>query len=175
MGGRRIRILNIVDQCTRECLVLLTETSISGQRVVSELENLIDYRGLPLCIVSDNGSEFISKSVLNFTLKQGIDWHYIQPGKPYQNGFTESLNDKIRNECLNENMFDTLSEAQQIIEQWRFDYNTCRPHSSLGYKTPDEYAKQIVQQIPLRLTCDGHAKDLLNLNEKRLLSKHSIK
>jgi putative transposase len=136
MGGRRIRILNIVDQCTRECLVLLTETSISGQRVVSELENLIDYRGLPLCIVSDNGSEFISKSVLNFTLKQGIDWHYIQPGKPYQNGFTESLNDKIRNECLNENMFDTLSEAQQIIEQWRFDYNTCRPHSTLKYKTP---------------------------------------
>lgn len=137
--GRRIRILNILDQFSRECLTLLTETSISGTRVALELEHLIEEKGKPLYIVSDNGSEFVSKSILKFADKYNIEWHYTQPVKPYQNSFTESLNDKLRNECLNENIFDAQDEAKEIIENWRVDYNEIRPHSSLNYKTPKEF------------------------------------
>lgn len=166
--GRRIRVLNIMDQCTRECLLLLTETSISGERVARELSKLIDYRGKPKTIVSDNGSEFVSKAILSFALHNHINWHYIKPGKPQQNGFTESLNDKIRNECLNENLFETLLEAKLIIEAWRQDYNNVRPHSSLGYKTPDEFANEQFQAHRLLLTLDGHANDGLNFNSRVL-------
>lgn len=137
--GRRFRVLGVMDQCSRECLTITADTSIPGLRVVRELDRLIQARGKPKLIVSDNGPELTSRAVLIWAAKNNIDWHYIQPGKPQQNGYTESLNDKIRDECLNENWFDSLAEARVIIENWRQDYNHVRPHSSLNYLTPMEF------------------------------------
>lgn len=114
-----------------------------GLRVVRELEYLVHLRGKPKVIISDNGPELTSRAVLIWAAQQQIEWHYIQPGKPQQNGFTESLNDKIRNECLNEHWFCTLGEARRIIEDWRQDYNAVRPHSALGYLTPEEFVPNL--------------------------------
>jgi putative transposase len=141
--GRRFRVLGVLDQCSRECLSLLADTSIGGARVVRVLDQLIGRYGRPACIVSDNGTELTSRVVLQWAQDQRIDWHYITPGKPSENGFTESLNGKIRDECLNEHWFSTLIEARQILEDWRQDYNTMRPHSSLGYKTPAEASARL--------------------------------
>lgn len=140
--GRRFRVLGVLDQCSRECLTITADTSLPGLRVVRELDLLVQMRGKPKVIVSDNGPELTSVAVLIWAAEQGIDWHYIQPGKPQQNGYTESLNDKIRDECLNEHWFGNLAEARQIIEGWRQDYNNVRPHSSLGYLTPMEFVAE---------------------------------
>ncbi len=140
--GRRFRVLGVLDQCSRECLTLVADTSMPGLRVVRELEALVQKRGKPKVIVSDNGPELISAAVLVWADAHKIDWHYIQPGKPQQNGYTESLNDKIRNECLNEHWFRNLAEARALIEEWRQDYNHVRPHSSLNYLTPMEFIQR---------------------------------
>lgn len=137
--GRRFRVLGVLDQCSRECLVITADTSMPGLRVVRELDALVRVRGKPKVIVSDNGPELTSMAVLIWAAEKGIDWHYIQPGKPQQNGYTESLNDKIRDECLNEHWFGNLAEARTLIEDWRQDYNHVRPHSSLNYLTPMEF------------------------------------
>ncbi len=108
-------------------------------RVVREREALIQRLGKPLCIVSDNGSELTSRAVLTWAQERAIEWHYIRPGKPTENGYTESLNGKIRDECLNEHIFVSLARARHLIEAWRMDYNTVRPHSSLNYQTPAAY------------------------------------
>ena len=139
MDGRRFRVLGVMDQCSRECLTAAADTSMPGLRVVRELDTLVKQRGRPKVIVSDNGPELTSRAVLIWAAQQHIDWHYITPGKPQQNGFTESLNGKIRDECLNEHWFRNLAEAREIIEAWRQDYNHVRPHSSLDYKTPMEF------------------------------------
>ncbi len=136
--GRRFRVLGVMDQCSRECLTLVADTSIGGARVVRELEQLIRKRGKPVCIVSDNGTELTSRAVLQWAAEHGIEWHYITPGKPSENGFTESLNGKVRDECLNEHWFGTVAEAREILADWQHDYNTVRPHSSLNYRTPAE-------------------------------------
>jgi putative transposase len=136
--GRRFRILGVMDQCSRECLALVADTSIGGTRVVRELDILLVQRGKPLCIVSDNGTELTSRVVLQWASDQRIDWHYITPGKPTENGFTESLNGKVRDEFLNEHWFSTIAEARHLMEAWRQDYNNVRPHSSLNYRTPAE-------------------------------------
>lgn len=141
--GRRFRVLAIMDQCSREVLSIAADTSMPGLRVARELEHLVQRRGRPKVIVSDNGPELTSQAVSIWAMQHRIDWHYIQPGKPQQNGFTESLNDKIRNECLNEHWFSSLAEARTIIESWRQDYNTVRPHSALGYLTPEEFATKL--------------------------------
>ena len=137
--GRRFRVLGVLDQCSRECLVMAADTSMPGLRLVRELDALVQKRGKPKVIVSDNGPELTSRAVLIWAADNGIDWHYIQPGKPQQNGYTESLNDKIRDECLNEHWFGNLAEARRIIEDWRQDYNHVRPHSALDYLTPMEF------------------------------------
>ena len=137
--GRRFRVLAVVDQCSRECLTITADTSMPGLRVVRELDTLIAIRGKPKVIVSDNGPELTCRAVLIWAAENNIDWHYIQPGKPQQNGYTESLNDKIRDECLNEHWFGSIAEARQIVEAWRQDYNHVRPHSSLNYLTPMEF------------------------------------
>lgn len=137
--GRRFRVLGVMDQCSRECLTLAADTSMPGLRVVRELDLLVKKHGKPKVIVSDNGPELTSRAVLIWAAQNAIDWHYIQPGKPQQNGYTESLNDKIRDECLNEHWFSCLAEARAIIEAWRRDYNHVRPHSALGYLTPMEF------------------------------------
>jgi transposase InsO family protein len=138
--GRRFRILNIVDDVTRECLGAIPDTSISGKRVARELTMLIATRGKPQMIVSDNGTEFTSNAILGWAKDHGVDWHYIAPGKPMQNGYIESFNGRMRDELLNESLFMDLDHARQLIGAWITDYNTARPHSSLGYKTPAVYA-----------------------------------
>jgi len=138
--GRRFRILNIVDDVTRECLTAIPDTSISGKRIARELTMLIGIRGKPQMIVSDNGTEFTSNAILSWSKDHGVDWHYIAPGRPMQNGYIESFNGRMRDELLNESLFINLDQARQLIGAWVTDYNTARPHSSLGYKTPAAYA-----------------------------------
>ena len=141
--GRRFRVLTIVDDYSRECLSLVADTSLSGLRVAIELDTLIRDRGKPNTIVSDNGTELTSMAVLKWCQETGVDWHYIQPGKPMQNAFVESFNGSFRDECLNETLFSSLREARDQINQWKEDYNQQRPHSSLGNLTPDEYAQKM--------------------------------
>ena len=139
--GRRFRILCIVDDFSRECLATVVDTSLSGMRVVRELDRLTRERTTPTVIVSDNGTELTSIAVLKWATDR-LAWHYIQPGKPMQNAFVESFNSKLRDECLNEHVFTGLAEARQIINSWRHDYNCLRPHSSLRALTPREFAEQ---------------------------------
>jgi putative transposase len=139
-SGRRFRILNIVDDCTREALACEVDTSLGGERVVRVLERLMEMRGKPGALLSDNGPEFTSRALDQWVYKQGVEQFFIQPGKPQQNAFAESFNGKFRNECLDEHWFADLGEACRQIEDWRIDYNTRRPHSSLGNLTPEEYA-----------------------------------
>lgn len=138
--GRRFRVFNVEDQLTREGLAAEVDTSLPGKRVVQELDAIVAERGKPEKIVSDNGTELTSNAMLKWAEENGVEWHYIAPGKPQQNGFMESFNGKLRDECLNEHVFSSLAEARRIIEAWRIDYNTVRPHSSLGYLTPEEFA-----------------------------------
>ena len=139
-GGRRFRILNVVDDVTRECLAAVPDTSISGGRVARELTLLVARRGKPGMIVSDNGTELTSNTILAWSKDHGIDWHYIAPGKPMQNGYAESFNGRMRDELLNETLFTSLNHARSVITQWVADYNNDRPHSSLGYLTPTAHA-----------------------------------
>ena len=134
--ARRFRMLNVIDDYTRECLALVADTSLSGARVARELDRCIRLYGKPEIIVSDNGTELTSRAILEWQNQTGIAWHYIAPGKPQQNGFVESFNGKLRDECLNEEVFDSLAHARQILGRWRHDYNHHRPHSSLGGLTP---------------------------------------
>jgi putative transposase len=144
--GRRFRILNVVDDVTRESLAAVADTSISGKRVARELTALIEKRGKPGMIVSDNGTELTSKAILAWCAEHRIDWHYIAPGRPMQNGFCESFNGRMRDELLNETLFFGLDHARQAIGSWADDYNAERPHSSLGYQTPAAYAAHSPQQ-----------------------------
>jgi len=141
--GRRFRILTVVDDFTKECVALVPDTSISGLRVARELDQVVELQGMPKTIVSDNGTEFTSMAILKWVQENGIDWHYIQPGKPTQNAFIESFNGKLRDECLNETLFTSLAEASEVLESWKEDYNHQRPHSSLDYLTPNEFALKI--------------------------------
>lgn len=134
--ARRFRILCVVDDYTRECLALVADTSLSGARVARELDRIIRLYGKPKTIVSDNGTELTSRAILEWQNDTGIAWHYIAPGKPTQNAIVESFNGKLRDECLNEEVFDSLSHARKILARWRHDYNHHRPHSSLGGLTP---------------------------------------
>ena len=153
-SGRRFRILCVVDDCTRECLALIADTSLSGVRVARELDAIMAWRGKPPAIVSDNGTELTSNAILGWAESHKVEWHYIAPGKPMQNGFVESFNGRLRDECLNEHLFPNLKEARQIIEEWRIDYNTNRPHSSLNGLTPIEFAARPDQ---------GHNRNRLSL------------
>ena len=137
---RRFRVLTVVDDCTRECLALVADTSLSGLRVARELEALIATRGRPAMIVSDNGTEFTSTAILGFADRSKIDWHYIAPGKPIQNAFIESFNGRLRDELLNETLFPSLPHIRATVTAWRADYNLNRPHSGIGWLTPNEYA-----------------------------------
>jgi putative transposase len=140
--GRRCRVLVVVDDFSRECLVLAVDSSLSGHRVARELDRLVELRGRPLQIVSDNGTELTSHAILRWQENRRVAWHYIAPGKPMQNGFVESLIGRLRDECLNEHLFRSLPAAQRTIELWRADYNTQRPHTSLGGLTPVAFANR---------------------------------
>ena len=151
-GGRRFRILTVVDDCTRECLALIADTSLSGARVARELATLLNTRGKHQTVVSDNGTEFTSNAILKFVDDRKFDWHSIAPGKPTQNAFIESFNGRLRDELLNETLFPSLHYARATLAAWREDYNTERPHSRLGWQTPAEFAQTFAPQrgLPLR-------------------------
>jgi putative transposase len=142
-NGRRFRILNIVDDVTKECLGAIPDTSISGRRVARELTPIVERRGKPGMIVSDHGTEFTCNAMLAWCKDTVIDWHFIAPGKPMQNGFVESFNGRMRDQLLNETLFFDLDDARAKIAHWIDDYNIRRPHSSLKYLTPAAYAAQI--------------------------------
>ncbi|WP_428981612.1 IS3 family transposase [Novosphingobium album (ex Liu et al. 2023)] len=135
-ASRRLRILAINDDACRENLCLVGDTSISGVRVARELDTLVRLYGKPACIVSDNGTEFTSRAILKWASQNRVEWHYIDPGKPQQNAFIESFNGSLRDELLNEELFDSLADARRKLAVWRYDYNNVRPHSSLGNRTP---------------------------------------
>ena len=139
-GGRRFRILNVVDDVTRECLAAIPDTSISGKRVARELTALVTHRGRPSMIVSDNGTEFTSTAILAWAEDHRVAWHYVAPGKPTQNGFVESFNGRMRDELLNESLFFGLDHARQKLAAWA---DTRRPPSAIGYQTPAAYAAHL--------------------------------
>lgn len=149
--GQRFRVLCIVDDCTREALATVVDRSMSGRRMTRELDALIRRRGQPDLIVSDNGTEMTSHAVLRWCQDTGAGWHYIAPGKPMQNAFVESFNGRLRDKCLNENLFGNLAEARRIIETWRIDYNINRPHTSLNGQTPTEFAQRLRSTRPASL------------------------
>lgn len=135
-ASRRLRILAINDDACRENLCLVGDISISGVRVARELDTLVRLYGKPACIVSDNGTEFTSRAILKWASENRVEWHYIDPGKPKQNAFIESFNGSLRDELLNEELFDSLADARRKLAVWRYDCNNIRPHSSLGNRTP---------------------------------------
>lgn len=126
--GRKIRLLNIIDEFSRESLKIVVDTSLSGLRVVRELNDLIERKGKPKLIISDNGTEFTSTAVIKWSEEASVGWHYIEPGKPMQNGTVESFNGRVRDEFLNQNVFISLKEVKELAETWRIDYNERRPH-----------------------------------------------
>lgn len=146
--GRKFRVFNVVDDCTREVIICMPERSFSGHRITRELEQVIAFRDeKPLSFVMDNGPEFTSRAFLGWAQLHDIKLDFIEPGKPNQNAFVESLNGRFRDECLNMNWFYDLYEAKRIIAEWKDDYNNHRPHSSLGYIAPNEYKRQFYSHI----------------------------
>jgi putative transposase len=139
--GRTIRVLSVVDAYTRECLALEVDTSFASRRVTRVLEAIIAERGVPQAIRCDNGPELTSRHFLAWCIERQIELVHIQPGKPTQNGRVESFNGRMREECLNLSWFQNLFDARRKIAAWRKEYNEERPHSSLGYKTPKEFAQ----------------------------------
>jgi putative transposase len=142
-NGRRFRLLNVVDDFTRECIGQVVDVSISGQRVARLLDALITRRGRPTVVVCDNGPEFTGKSMFFWSKHSGVKLHFIQPGKPTQNAFVESFNGKFRDQCLNLHWFRDLDDARRIIEAWRVHYNEVRPHRSLNNQPPAVFAQQV--------------------------------
>ena len=139
-NGRRLRCLTIVDDCTRECLAIEVDTSITGTRVKAVMERLADSRGLPRSITGDHGPEFEGQVLDTWAYVANVQLAFIRPGKPNENAYIESFNGKFRDECLNEHWFVTMAHARRIIEAWRIEYNTDRTHSSLNNLTPEEFA-----------------------------------
>ncbi len=145
--GRTFRILNIIDEYSRECLAILVKRHITSQDVIDQLFELIIFKGIPEHIRSDNGPEFTAKAVRGWLNRLGVKTLFIEPGSPWENGYIESFNGKMRDELLNREIFTTLTEAKVLIGQWRKEYNQVRPHSSLGYRPPAPEAR-----IPVTLT-----------------------
>lgn len=140
MDGRRFRILCVIDDFSRECLAAVVDDSISGVRVARELDAIAERRGHPLLVVSDNGTELTLNAMLKWQQDRSVGWHYIAPGKPRQNGFVESSNGRLGDECLNEHLFRSYRHAREIVEEWRIDHNLHRSHTSLDGLTPNEFA-----------------------------------
>lgn len=146
--GRRFRCLTVVDCFTRESPAIEVDTSLPGARVVRVLDGLAFLRGLPQTILMDNGPELTSRVLDQWAYEHGVQLRFIDPGKPVQNAFIESFNGRFRDECLNQHWFVNLAQARKIVETWRLDYNRARPHSALGYLTPDEFAIQVRATTP---------------------------
>jgi putative transposase len=134
-------LLTVVDECTRECPAIEVDTSLGGLRVRRVLDRIASERGLPEATVLDNGPEFRRRALAAWSEARGVRLEFVQPGKPAQNAYAESFNGRLRDECLNANWFTSLSDARRKIESWRPDYNQQRPHSSLNYLPPAEFAR----------------------------------
>jgi putative transposase len=141
--GRKVRCLNVVDDCTRECLVIEVDTSLTGRRVAAVLDRLADLRGLPEFITVGHGPEFEGQVLDAWAYENHVQLAFIRPGKPVENAYVESFNGKFRDECLNEHWFITMAQARRTIENWRQEYNEERPHSSLGDLTPARIAAEL--------------------------------
>lgn len=145
--GRPFKALSVLDEFTRECPGILVATSILAEDVIAFLDELMQKHGAPVFLRSDNGSEFTAETVQAWLADKKVGPAFIPPGQPWENGFIESFHDKFRDECLQREWFSSLLDAQVVIEAWRVHYNTQRPHSSLGYKTPTNFAAQWVAKI----------------------------
>jgi putative transposase len=154
-SGRRIRVLAVLDTCTREVLTIEVDTSLPAIRVVRVLDQLVRERGIPKTIVLDNGPELTSRVFDQWAYEHGVRLQFIDPGKPIQNAFIESFNSRLRDECLNVHWFTSLADAQVLIETWRLDYNQLRPHSALGYQTPEEVYQGFVRSFDGARTTAG--------------------
>jgi putative transposase len=133
-------VLTVVDQFTRECLTLFADAALSGEKVAAALDKVVNQRGTPQSITVDNGTEFASKAMDLWAYKNGVHLDFIRPGKPVENGYIESFNGKLRDECLNVQVFFTLADGRRKLGLWRHDYNHYRPHSALADRTPAEFA-----------------------------------
>ena len=140
VNDRWFRVLTVVDQFTRECLLLYADSTLSGEKVAAELERVVRARGVPMSITVDNGSEFASRAMDAWAYGHGIRLDFIRPGKPVENGYIESFNGRLRDECLNVSLFFSLEDAGEKLEAWRRDYNLARPHSALGDQAPTAFA-----------------------------------
>lgn len=161
--GRKIRMLTVIDEHTRECLAIKVARRLNSKDVLEVLADLMVARGVPDHIRSDNGSEFTAKAVREWLGKVGVKTLYIEPGSPWENGYNESFNGRLRDECLNMELFNNLLEAKTIIEYWRKHYNTIRPHSSLRYRPP----------APLTIQPAGLASAMWQLQPERPSNKHN--
>ncbi len=148
VDGRRIRVFNVVDDLSREAVVMEVDTSLPSHRVIRALERAIEERGKPHHILMDNGPEFTSVQLDAWAYQQGIELHFITPGKPSENATVESFNARVRDECLNQHCFFSVREAEAIVEDWRVDYNTIRPHGSLNDLTPQEFVATLGEGYP---------------------------
>ena len=146
-NGQQLKCLTVIDEWTRECLAIDVAGSIRSGRVIEVLSKLVSVGGAPKYLRSDNGPEFVSSAVLKWVAKEDFETAHSDPGKPWQNGADESFNGKFRDECLSTEWFMTRSEAVAVIESWRKHYNSVRPHSSLGYLTPEEFRRKQQQVV----------------------------
>jgi len=146
-NGQQVKCLTVVDEYTRESLAIDVAGSIRSARVIEVLSKLISLRGAPRYLRSDNGPEFVSRALLKWVTEQAIELALIDPGKPWQNGTTESFNGKFRDECLAMEWFRNRIEAKIVIEDWRQHYNSVRPHSSLNYETPEAFSKKAFNDL----------------------------
>ena len=146
--GRKLKVLPIIDEYTKKCFRIEVDTSINGLRVTRILNDIALIEGLPEIIIIDNGPEFIGKALDEWAYRRGVKLFFITPGKPVENMYMESFNGRLRDECLNEHWFMSLDHARQIIEEWRIDYNTERPHSSLDNLTPEEFIQKLKEKTP---------------------------
>ncbi len=155
-NGRKVRLLVVIDEFTRECLALDAARSFKGKDVVEVLRYLFAVRGCPKYIRSDNGPEFVSEAVQKWLRKAGVDTLYIAPGSPWENGYVESFNSRLRDEFLNRELFLHIDELRYVADRWRMDYNHYRPHSSLDYMAPAAFATKCLEQCSatLRLAQD---------------------
>jgi putative transposase len=158
-NGRKIKTLTIVDEYSRKCHAIEVDTSIGGARVCNVLSQIVQKEGLAEAITIDNGPEFIGKALDAWAYQRGINLHFITPGKPQENPYIESFNGKFRDECLNQHWFLSLEHARRIVEEWRVEYNRERPHSSLGYLTPEEFLHKETEKVstgmPVEVMTDG--------------------
>ena len=149
-NGTRFRVLTLIDEHTRQCLAAHVDWSIRAVDVITVVEAAMARYGVPRHLRSDNGPEFIAYAIQDWLREKNVKTMYITPGSPWENAYIESFHDKLRDECLNREIFGSLWEARVVIEQWRLEYNTERPHSSLGYQTPAEFAGRALGPLPLQ-------------------------